>query len=216
MQLALRELHARGAGPPLVLCGHMHSLLKGSGRRDMALVDPASGTVFVNSAVVPRIKEFDEPAPTVGVAAAAGDGAAACTAGPAPAEESDDAGPAAAGNGGGSPAAPAAESGQQEGPAQLQRVRGHHFVVVTLSEGAVASAANVWVGVTPGSSAGGGSHCFPLREEPLVEAVTWAHGNDGSGGSAGGRAYRVFQGSTGSWVTVTCAERAGAAAPAPG
>ena len=52
---ALKQTSAKGRPVPLVVFGHMHHLLKGGKRRrDMVCVDPDSGTVFLNCAVVPR------------------------------------------------------------------------------------------------------------------------------------------------------------------
>ena len=157
----------------------------------MARVDAASGTVYVNSAEVPRIREFSLAHAAQG-AAAGGDGEAAAAARAAA---------AAAG------AAAAAAGPQQEGQ---QRVRGHHFLVAEVSEGALASARNVWVGVA--ADAGGAPsrrRCFRLAEEELVVR----EGRRCSRG--GGWAYRVFDAHAGRWETVQCqgAAAAGAAVP---
>ena len=56
---AVEAISAHGRPPALVLFGHMHHMLKGGGRRDMAYVDEMTGTVYLNSAVVPRIKKFE-------------------------------------------------------------------------------------------------------------------------------------------------------------
>lgn len=56
---ALDAIAAQGRPASLVLFGHMHDSLKGGGRRDMAHVDGSTGTVYLNSAVVPRVKKFD-------------------------------------------------------------------------------------------------------------------------------------------------------------
>lgn len=55
---ALDMMAAQGVRVPLVLFGHMHSQLKGSGLRNMAEVDPDSGIVYLNSAVVPRVRRL--------------------------------------------------------------------------------------------------------------------------------------------------------------
>ncbi|KAL4434484.1 hypothetical protein ABPG75_000925 [Micractinium tetrahymenae] len=59
---ALDMMAAQGVRVPLVLFGHMHSQLKGSGLRNMAEVDPACGTVCLNAAVVPRVRRLPLPA----------------------------------------------------------------------------------------------------------------------------------------------------------
>ncbi|GAB4815730.1 hypothetical protein N2152v2_002776 [Parachlorella kessleri] len=61
LQAALAALHHQGVPVPLVLFGHMHSTLKGGGQRNMAHVDPVTGTVLLNCAVVPRIRRFTVP-----------------------------------------------------------------------------------------------------------------------------------------------------------
>ncbi|PRW59109.1 metallophosphoesterase [Chlorella sorokiniana] len=53
LQEALDMMHAQGVRVPLVLFGHMHSQLKGRGHRNMVEVDPATGTVYINAAVLP-------------------------------------------------------------------------------------------------------------------------------------------------------------------
>jgi uncharacterized protein (TIGR04168 family) len=55
---ALDTVAAQGRPAALVLFGHMHETLKGGGRRNMAAVDAATGTVYLNSAVVPRVRSF--------------------------------------------------------------------------------------------------------------------------------------------------------------
>lgn len=56
MRSALDELAQRGVNVPLVVFGHMHHVLRGSGYRNMVQVDDATGTVFLNAAVVPRVR----------------------------------------------------------------------------------------------------------------------------------------------------------------
>ncbi|KAL4521331.1 hypothetical protein Ndes2437B_g08078 [Nannochloris sp. 'desiccata'] len=56
---AIELLATQNRPPSLVLFGHMHHNLKNGGKRDMAAVDPVTGTVYLNSAVVPRIRRFD-------------------------------------------------------------------------------------------------------------------------------------------------------------
>jgi len=58
LQEALEVIAGQGRPAALVLFGHMHNTLKGGGRRDMAHVDPGTGTVYLNSAFVPRIQRF--------------------------------------------------------------------------------------------------------------------------------------------------------------
>jgi uncharacterized protein (TIGR04168 family) len=55
---AIEILAKQNRSPSLVLFGHMHHTLKNGGKRDMAAVDPVTGTVYLNSAVVPRIRKF--------------------------------------------------------------------------------------------------------------------------------------------------------------
>jgi len=56
---AIEVLATQKRSPTLVLFGHMHHNLRHGGKRDMAAVDPVTGTVYLNSAVVPRIRKFD-------------------------------------------------------------------------------------------------------------------------------------------------------------
>jgi len=58
LEEALEMSAALGRPVSLVLFGHMHHTLKGGGMRDMAHVDPKSGTVYLNAAFVPRVKRF--------------------------------------------------------------------------------------------------------------------------------------------------------------
>lgn len=55
---ALEMLAGQGRSPALVLFGHMHHSLKGGGHRDLVSVDADRGTIFLNAAVVPRIKKM--------------------------------------------------------------------------------------------------------------------------------------------------------------
>ena len=55
---AINTVTAQGRPISLVLFGHMHDALKGGGKRDMAHVDEVTGTIYLNSAVVPRVKKF--------------------------------------------------------------------------------------------------------------------------------------------------------------
>ena len=55
---ALDTASKQGRSPALVLFGHMHHSLKGGGLRDMAFVDPDTGTIYLNAAVVPRYRKF--------------------------------------------------------------------------------------------------------------------------------------------------------------
>ena len=58
MELALQHVHAAGRTVPLVVFGHMHERLRGTSvLRDMVAVDASTGTVYLNAAVVPRIRQ---------------------------------------------------------------------------------------------------------------------------------------------------------------
>ncbi|PSC67882.1 metallophosphoesterase [Micractinium conductrix] len=63
LQEALEMMAAQGLHLPLVLFGHMHSQLKGSGMRNRAEVHPQTGTLYLNAAVVPRIRPLPVPPP---------------------------------------------------------------------------------------------------------------------------------------------------------
>lgn len=121
LQAALADLAARGQAVPLVLFGHMHDSLKGGGRRNMAAVDPATGTVYVNCAVVPRIKEVLLPP---GFAAPAGfaDGGAAAGNG----VTSGGSGVAAGGVAAGAGTVRSPKRGWQEAQAAMDGAAGHH------------------------------------------------------------------------------------------
>ena len=57
LELALQQIHAQGRAVPLVAFGHMHENLRGtSSLRNMVEVDAATGTVYLNTAVVPRVR----------------------------------------------------------------------------------------------------------------------------------------------------------------
>ncbi|KAK9812544.1 hypothetical protein WJX73_007673 [Symbiochloris irregularis] len=57
---ALDDVHNKGSSIALVVFGHMHHKLNhrhGDGAlRSMAVIDPATGTVYINAAVVPRVR----------------------------------------------------------------------------------------------------------------------------------------------------------------
>ena len=57
LELALQQIWAQGRHVPLVVFGHMHEKLRGTLQlRNMVEVDAATGTVYLNTAVVPRIR----------------------------------------------------------------------------------------------------------------------------------------------------------------
>ena len=60
LELALQRIHAAGRKVPLVVFGHMHEKLRGtSSLRNMVEVDASTGTVYLNTAVVPRIGKME-------------------------------------------------------------------------------------------------------------------------------------------------------------
>ena len=60
LELALQHIHAAGRKVPLVVFGHMHEKLRGtSSLRNMVGVDASTGTVYLNTAVVPRIGKME-------------------------------------------------------------------------------------------------------------------------------------------------------------
>lgn len=66
---ALRQAEASGRHVPLVLFGHMHESLRfGEKLRNMVEVDKGSGAVYLNCAVVPRVRHV-KPKGTDGSAA---------------------------------------------------------------------------------------------------------------------------------------------------
>jgi uncharacterized protein (TIGR04168 family) len=53
-------VHAAGRRVPLVVFGHMHERLRGtSSLRNMVELDASTGTVYLNTAVVPRIRKME-------------------------------------------------------------------------------------------------------------------------------------------------------------
>ena len=59
LELALQRIHAAGRKVHLVVFGHMHEKLRGtSSLRNMVEVDASTGTVYLNTAVVPRIRKM--------------------------------------------------------------------------------------------------------------------------------------------------------------
>lgn len=59
---ALETAKTCGRHAKLVLFGHMHHTLKKGGYRNMVEVDEDSGTIYLNAAVVPRVKKFKREA----------------------------------------------------------------------------------------------------------------------------------------------------------
>ncbi|CAK0779720.1 hypothetical protein CVIRNUC_004834 [Coccomyxa viridis] len=60
LELALQHVHAAGRKVPMVVFGHMHERLKGTSvLRDMVAVDASTGTVYLNAAVVPRVRQIE-------------------------------------------------------------------------------------------------------------------------------------------------------------
>jgi uncharacterized protein (TIGR04168 family) len=120
---ALTQLHQEGVAVPAVVFGHMHHVLHGGGLRNMVSIDEERGTVYLNAAVVPRIKSF--PLPPV----AREEGAASAGAPPS------------------GPVSPP----KQYGAGTVQGH--HFLVVeLHKSLQIVMSAKHVWVGVLPGAS----------------------------------------------------------------
>ena len=156
--------------------GHMHQQLRGTGQRDMAAIDAATGTVHLNAAVVPRVRTL--PARHPGAAAQSPWGTV------------NEAAPGAAGG-----AELCSDGGDGWGFAGSGRARGaprpaRHFVTVELRDGAAVCASNVWLargeptglavgkewssrsgnGVGPGSDTlDGGWHV--VRKEPLLRSA---------------------------------------------
>jgi hypothetical protein len=158
----------------------------------MVSVDPASGTVYLNTAVVPRIVPFPAPAPS------------SCAGSSGAAGESCADGSSSSGTGGG------------------DSIYGHHFVVIEMEHGVVAAARDVWVGVqhTPAANSsnggnGGTSRQFSvLQQQELVKtAFPTAAGGEkaaadgsGSGGSnstrSGSYVCSIYCGHSGEWSPV--------------
>ncbi|KAI7839666.1 hypothetical protein COHA_006475 [Chlorella ohadii] len=172
LQEALDMMHAQGLRIPLVLFGHMHSQLKGRGHRNMVEVDPRTGTVYLNAAVVPRVRSFPAPEPAEV---------------PQPHESSYDSDVPAAGTAGAAGTLGAAAgrgsadgSGSSSGGSREETIKAHHFVLVELFAGAVAAARDVWVGVRPaagsssGSSSGSSRECSIVHQQELVRTTLTA------------------------------------------
>lgn len=165
---ALDMASAQGCEVPLVLFGHMHSQLKGGGLRNRVHACPTTGTIYLNSAVVPRIRAYRPPAATA--AAAANEAGCVAASSSAPASQA-----AAGGN-----------------------IPAHHFMEVVLRGGEVAEAADVWVGVLPASSDAGasssnggcassasGRRCIVLERRPLLLSATPVGGGSNSEADGG-------------------------------
>ena len=57
LELALQQAHLQGKAVPLVAFGHMHENLQGKNSlRNMVEVDAGKGTIYLNTAVVPRVR----------------------------------------------------------------------------------------------------------------------------------------------------------------
>lgn len=63
LEEALEHLHVCGRHVPLVVFGHMHESLKfGKKLRNMVEISQETGTVYLNTAVVPRVRHLKVPA----------------------------------------------------------------------------------------------------------------------------------------------------------
>ncbi|KXZ44973.1 hypothetical protein GPECTOR_60g751 [Gonium pectorale] len=175
LQSALAALHRSGRRVALVTFGHMHHTLHPSVSRGpagqrrlrrMAALDPATGTVFLNAATVPRVTLAPSSPVTAAAArppspplAAAGKDplspksygsgrrarVAAKAAAAAAAAAAARGGAAAAGSTAAAATATAAAAREScDAPATV-----HHFMVAELEYGEVVSARDVWVQVTP-------------------------------------------------------------------
>jgi hypothetical protein len=125
----------------LFICSPPAFVPAGGGNRNMAEVDAARGTVFLNAAVVPRIRSLPR---------------SQCSAvsGSAGSEGGDSSGGSSGSN--------------EEGEG---RVRAHHFLVVELRQQVVTAARDVWVGVQPAEQPGDAPRCAVLREQPLLRTA---------------------------------------------
>ena len=57
LELALQQVHLQGRAVPLVAFGHMHEELQGkTSLRNMVEVDAGRGIIYLNTAVVPRVR----------------------------------------------------------------------------------------------------------------------------------------------------------------
>ncbi len=57
LELAMQQIQAQGRRVPLVVFGHMHEKLRGTLQlRNMVEIDAGTGTVYLNTAIVPRIR----------------------------------------------------------------------------------------------------------------------------------------------------------------
>ena len=180
----------------------------------MVAVDAASGTLYLNTAVVPRIVPFPAPAPS-------------SRAGSSAAGEEGDAGGSSSGTGGNGASSSSSSSSSSGGDS----IYGHHFVVVEMEHGVVVAARDVWVGVqhkpaANGSSGGTSRQFCLLQQQELVKTSFPAaaggeeSGPDGSGcsgsssGSGGSRSYvcSIYCGNRGEWAPVVLQLPPGAAA----
>jgi uncharacterized protein (TIGR04168 family) len=185
LRTALAAAAAQGHPAAVVLFGHMHHLLKGGGKRDMVHVDGATGTVYLNAAVVPRIRKLSDD--EVEAAVAAGIGGSR--------RRESDIGGVGGGGGGGDIEAKA-----------------HHFLVVEVGRDGAESARHVWVGIAPSasSSAGAGGdtagcerrRAWLVKEEQVL--VTAPSADDRS------TVCSFYKAHTGEWDSVVRRRGAGA------
>jgi hypothetical protein len=168
----------------------------------MVSVDAASGTVYLNTAVVPRIVPFPAPTPS------------SCAGSSAAAREGD-----ADGSSSSSTSSGMGANGSSGGTGGGDSIYGHHFVVVEMEHGVVAAARDVWVGVQHTSAAngsnggsGGTSRQFSvLQQQELVKTAFPTAGGgeeagpDGSGNtsssssSSGSYVCSIYCGNSGEW-----------------
>ena len=167
----------------------------------MVSVDAASGTVYLNTAVVPRIVPFPAPTPS------------SCAGSSGAGEEGDADGSSSTSSGMGA-------NGSSGGRCGGDSIYGHHFVVVEMEHGVVAAARDVWVGVQHTSAAngsnggsGGTSRQFSvLQQQELVKTAFPTAGGgeeagpDGSGNtsssSSGSYVCSIYCGNSGEWSPV--------------
>ncbi|GLI59666.1 hypothetical protein VaNZ11_001605 [Volvox africanus] len=157
LQAALAALHRAGRRVSLVTFGHMHHRLHAASRhrpsrlRRMVALDPATGTVFLNAATVPRII----PA-SIAAAAAAATPSNTPMPSSAPTTSSKRVGSgrrarmaakAAAAAAAASAAAPITATTTTSGRVPRGATH-HHFMIADLDCGEVVSARDVWVQVT--------------------------------------------------------------------
>jgi len=189
LQEAIERLAAAGRAPALVLFGHMHHTLKGGGHRDLAHVDPRTGTVYLNAAVVPRVRHFPAAA-AAARAAAAGAGDADVAGGAQPCSRGD------------------ASRGAEAGDTRQATRRGHHFLVVELRGPAVAAARHVWVAApaAPDLESGGGGQQQHAPSPPVILAAAELLKTSAAGDGSGRVVYSYFKAHTSEWSPVVVGE----------